>query len=110
MSGTLPSLSPDTFEAAIADPHRLVVVDFWADWCSPCHAMTPALEQFSASDAARSAVYTVDTVAHPQLAERFEVMSLPTLLYFRQGALVHRTTGVKRLPQLVRLAEEHAAP
>jgi thioredoxin 1 len=108
LSATLPALEPQSFEEAVADPARLVIVDFWADWCSPCHAMTPALESF-AEGASDTVVYTVDTVAHPSLAEKFDVMSLPTLLLFKDGALVHRTTGVKRLPQLQKLAEQYGA-
>jgi thioredoxin 1 len=107
LSGTLPALGTTSFDAALADESKLVIVDFWADWCSPCHAMTPALEAFAAANADVTAVYTVDTVAHPELAERFAVMSLPTLLLFRDAELVHRTTGVKRLPQLEKLAEQH---
>lgn len=108
MSADLPALDPGTFGSAVADPDRLVVVDFWADWCAPCHAMTPALEAF-AEESPDVVVYAVDTVEHPGLAEQHGVMSLPTLLFFRAGELVHRTTGVKRLPQLKKLAEQHGA-
>lgn len=88
---------------------KLLVVDFWADWCAPCHAMSAAVNQLAAEEAEAVTVVTVDTVEHPQLSERFAVRSLPTLLVFRDGELVHRTTGVKRLPQLRRLIAEHGA-
>ena len=101
----LESTTSEDFDERIQDT-RLVVVDFWADWCAPCHAMTPALEQFAVESAGEVVVLTADTVAHPDLAERFSIISLPTLLVFRSGELVHRTSGVKRLPQLRRMVAE----
>ncbi|MFQ3293423.1 MAG: thioredoxin 1 [Halobacteriales archaeon] len=69
-----------------------VIVDFHADWCGPCVAMEAFLEEIE--DGTEAAIATIDTEAHKNLPETFDVSTLPTLLFYRDGELVHRYAGL----------------
>ena len=90
-------LTNDTFDAAVASGKA--VVDFWAGWCGPCRMQAPILDQFAEAHQDVS-VCKVDVDAEPELAARFGVMSIPTLLYFHNGKLVNKTVGVQSLAQI----------
>lgn len=86
----------DNFAAvALAASHeRLVLLDLWAPWCGPCKALAPILEDVARTEAARLHVVQVDVDAEPELATRFHVRALPTLLFLRQGEVVDRLVGL----------------
>jgi thioredoxin len=85
------------FEARVlaASQARLVLVDFWAAWCGPCKALAPILEQVAAAEAHRAIVAKVDVDAEPELAARYGVRALPTLVLFRRGEPVDRIVGLQ---------------
>jgi thioredoxin 2 len=70
-----------------------VVVDFWADWCGPCHAMAPAYQRVAAEMEPQFRFLKVDTEAEPELAARYQIRSIPTLMVFRKGTLVAQRAG-----------------
>jgi thioredoxin 1 len=92
-------LTGETFDAAIAD--GTVLVDFWAAWCGPCHALTPVLEEL-ARETIGACVAKVDAAEFPGLAQRFDVISLPTLILFQDGEPVKKLFGAKTKRQLAR--------
>jgi thioredoxin 1 len=95
MAGAVEDLTTTTFDEAVRAATVPVVVDLWAKWCPPCHALAPILDQVAAEHADDLRVYKVDVDAHPEVARRFEVMSFPTLLVFEGGALVRRLVGAR---------------
>ena len=86
------ALTNDTFQPTV-DEHGIVLVDFWAEWCGPCHMFAPTYE--SASERHPDVVFgKVDTEAEPELAARFGIMSIPTLVAIREGVVVFSQAGV----------------
>jgi len=93
------SLTQDTFEPALEEP-GIMVIDFWATWCSPCRAMAPQFER--AADLRRHYRFAkVDVDAEPALAGAYAVRSIPTLMVLRDGEPVASQTGVVAAEQLV---------
>ena len=91
-----------SFDEAIAS--GTTVVDFWATWCGPCRMQAPILDSFEAEMGAEVKVGKVDVDEEPDIAGRFNIFSIPTIIVFRDGKEVARTVGVTDLNGLKRLA------
>ena len=87
---TLPS---DNFEAEVLQSDTPVLVDFWADWCGPCKMIAPAVEALSEDYAGKVKVGKVNVDDAGDLAMKFNVVSIPTLLLFKDGSVVDQQVG-----------------
>jgi putative thioredoxin len=99
------------FEAAVLARSRqqAVLVDFWAGWCAPCRQLAPVLEELVTRLDGALAVVKVDTDAEQELAARYAIRSLPTLMVFRHGEAVGQVVGAQPLAALERLVAPHLA-
>lgn len=85
-------LTEESFDRFIRENPR-AVVDFWAAWCPPCRILAPVVEELARKYAGKVAFGKLNVDEHPSLAERYGIMSIPTLLYFKEGKLVDETVG-----------------
>ena len=83
----------------------LVLVDFWASWCGPCRRIAPILEELAEELDGKLTIGKLNVDEHPKVAERFRVMSIPTLILFQGGAEVDRIIGLRGKPELAAAIE-----
>ncbi|WP_072373894.1 thioredoxin [Thermophilibacter mediterraneus] len=89
------------FSSVISGSDKPVLVDFWASWCGPCRALAPVIDQISQEMADRLAVYKCNVDEEPELATQFKIVSIPTLILFKDGKPVHTVVGNMPKPALV---------
>ena len=88
------TLDTDNFEREVLQSEQPVLVDFWADWCPPCKAIGPVIEEIATEFEGVARVGKVDVDQNKSLAERYAIGSIPTLLFFSNGEVVDRVQGV----------------
>ncbi|WP_304090910.1 thioredoxin [Phascolarctobacterium succinatutens] len=87
------AITKDNFQAEVEQAQGTVLVDFWAQWCGPCRMQAPILEAF-AGEHSDIKVAKCDVDENPELAEKFSIMSIPSLLVFKGGKLVKSAVGL----------------
>ena len=103
MAEGIVTLTSATFDEVINAATKPVVVDFWAEWCGPCKAIAPLLSEVAKERADEITIAKLNIDEHPDLALRFNVMSIPTLLVFNEGTVQKRIVGAK--PKAALLSE-----
>ncbi len=86
-------VTDSTFQAEVLDSDRPVLVDFWAEWCAPCRALAPVIQQIADEHESQLRVVKLDVDSSPSTPAKFSVRAMPTLLFFRDGQVVDSLVG-----------------
>ncbi len=98
-------LTEQNFDEALAANQGLVMVDFWAEWCGPCRAIAPVLEELAEASEGRVTLMKVNVDENPGLAARYGIRSIPTILFVKEGRVVDRVVGAASKAVLQRQME-----
>lgn len=107
-TGQIIHVTDDDFAANVEQAKGLVLVDFWAAWCGPCRAIAPILEDLAKSNAGKVQITKLDVDANQRTSMRFNVRSIPTLLFFKDGAHVDTVVGLVQKTALQERINKHA--
>ncbi|NNE72270.1 MAG: thioredoxin [Acidimicrobiales bacterium] len=101
MSEAVANLSDANFDEVIGSSAEPVLVDFWAEWCGPCKMVAPILDEIADEQTGKIKIAKLNVDDSPDLARRFEVMSIPTMIVFKDGEPSARIVGAKGKDQLL---------
>jgi thioredoxin 1 len=99
-------ITDDSFEAEVLKADTPVIVDFWATWCGPCKMIAPILEEIAGEYADKVKVVKLDVDANNQTAAQYNIMSIPSLLFFKNGEVVDQVIGALPKAQLTARLEK----
>ena len=95
MGAATKTVTDATFDADVLGSDKPVLVDFWAEWCGPCKMVAPVLEEIAAEHGDKLTVAKVNIDENPEIARRFQIMSIPTMAVFQGGKIVKSIVGAK---------------
>ena len=95
MAGDALKVEDSTWDAEVMKASELVMVDFWAVWCGPCQMVAPIVDELAQEYAGKLKVRKLNTDENPEVAGRYQVMSIPTILFFKNGQPVEKLVGAR---------------
>lgn len=107
MSDKITTLSDASFDEHVKSSDVPVLVDFWAEWCGPCKMIAPVLDEIAAEQEGKLSIGKLNIDDNLQITQRFDVMSIPTLILFKDGEPVARIVGAKGKGQLLQEISAH---
>ena len=108
MADTTLHLTEETFDAEMGKHAELLMVDFWAEWCAPCRAIAPTLDELARESAGKVSLAKVNIDEHPALAARYGIRSIPTILFIKSGEVVDQVIGAVPKAQIKKKLDANA--
>jgi len=102
MGAATKTVTDATFDTDVLGSDKSVLVDFWAEWCGPCKMVAPVLEEIAAEHADKLTIVKVNIDENPEIARRYQIMSIPTMSVFQGGEVVKSIVGAKPKAALLR--------
>lgn len=102
------TLNSDDFEREVEQSSEPVLVDFWAEWCPPCKVMGPTIDELAGEFDGRATIAKVDVDSNTELAQRFNIQSIPTMILFVDGQEIERHVGIVPKAKLVDAIDRYA--
>jgi thioredoxin 1 len=102
MGAATKTVTDATFDTEVLGADKPVLVDFWAEWCGPCKMVAPVLEEIATENAGKITVAKVNIDENPEIARRYQIMSIPTMSVFSGGQVVKSIIGAKPKAALIR--------
>ena len=109
LSGAIGEVTDQEFESQVIGAQGPVLVDFWAEWCVPCHLVSPVLEEIAREKAGSVTAYKMNVDDNPMAPQKYGVMSIPTIMLFKDGEVIARVVGVRPKDAILREFEPHLA-
>lgn len=109
MAGNVVEITESNFDSVVLKSDKPVLVDFWAVWCGPCRQVAPVVETLAGKWAGKVIVGKLNVDDHGAIAERFGIMSIPTLMLFKGGEVVERIVGAMPQATLEKKFESHVS-
>ena len=107
MSKKVLELNVNDFDQEVMSSDRLVVVDFWAQWCGPCKILSPIMDNLSETFENKVKIAKVNVDEQPELTTKFKIMSLPTILFFKDREIIEKIAGMRNEADLQKTIEKH---
>ncbi len=100
-------ITKNNFEEEVLKSDKTVLVDFWAPWCGPCRAVGPIVDELASEYDGRAKVSKLNVDDEGEIAAKFRVMSIPTLMIFKNGDVVEKVIGARSKSELASLIDKH---
>jgi len=104
------AVGDEDFETRVLQSETPVLVDFWAEWCVPCHMVTPVVEEIAGDKGEALAVAKLNVDDNPEVTRRFGVLSIPSLVLFKDGREVARVVGARGKDAILKELDPHLSP